>query len=80
MGTEWVLSGYCNVAQQSPQHLNVVFSSTVLYRTSFGASCLEVDAAFVQAFLDYFGAGLEAHGALDQVGCDMPAALCLMNK
>ena len=76
MGTEWVLSGYCNAAQQSPQHLNrFFFPGTVLYRTWFGAPCLEVDATFVQVFLDNFGAGLEAHGALDQVGCDMPAAL-----
>ena len=41
---------------------------------------LEVDATFMQACLDDFGAGLEAHGALDHVSCDMPAALCLMNK
>ena len=52
MGTEWVLSGYCNVVQRGPQHLNCFFSpGAVLYCTWFGAPCLEVDATFVQAFL-----------------------------
>jgi len=52
VGTEWVLSGYCNVVQRGPQHLNCFFSpGTMLYRTWFGAPCLEVDATFVQAFL-----------------------------
>jgi hypothetical protein len=73
VGIEWVLQ--CCPEKPPASESFFFFPGTVLYRTWFGAPCLEVDATFVQVFLDNFGAGLEAHGALDQVGCDMPAAL-----
>ena len=48
MGIEWVLQ--CCPAR--PTASKLFFSpGTMLYRTWFGAPCLEVDATFVQAFL-----------------------------
>ena len=75
MGIEWVLSGYCVGIAILPSMGSL---GTVLYGTWFGAPCLEVHTMVVQAPLYDSGTCFEAHGALDKVRCDMPAALCLV--